>query len=446
MSSKPVSLRGVHVRYKGSERDALAGLTLDVDRGSLLLVTGPNGGGKSTLARLLAGLIPHFYPAAVEGQVRVLGANPVETPDPLLGRVGYVSQDPEAQLVFPTVLDEVAYPVLALGGGAEEARKRALEALSLVGGENLYERTTFELSSGEAQKTILASVLSTSPEILVLDEPLLFLDQESKAQLVNTLRTLKDEGRTIIVVEQELGYFNGLADGLLILRDGRPVDVAERVREAVEEPPAAGMPVAENRPVLEASDVWYRYPRSSYYVVRGFSLSARGGEVHALVGPNGSGKTTILKLLAGIYKPSRGSVERRGRVYYVPQNPLLGIHGPRVIDETRRAHRPGGVEPEAALKAAGLRDLAEEGVARLSHGQLRRLALAAALASGAEIVLMDEPTAGLDPESRVFLERMVRSLVEAGRIVVIATHDAGFLGRVGAETHFLAPKLLNNLN
>ncbi len=429
-----IRLRDARVRYRGSAKEALAGLSLELGEGRLLLVTGPNGGGKTTLARLLTGLIPHFYPASVAGEVRVLGTDPLRQPDSLLGRVGYVSQDPEAQLAFPTVVDEVAYPALALGSSAEEARKRALEALRLVDGENLYGRTTFELSSGEAQKTILASALSTRPDLLVLDEPLLFLDKEAREQLLRTLRRLRRDGKTIVVVEQDLEPFRGMADKTLLLSDGRQAEPGSHGYGAPPRRVDISIPPLGAEPYIEARDLWYRYPRGDY-VVRGFSLRAGSGEIHALVGPNGSGKTTLLKLLAGIYKPAKGLVEHRGRAYYVPQNPLLGLHGPRVEDEVCRSHRPGGVDPKLALEIAGLHGLASEGVARLSHGQLRRLALASALSSGADIVLMDEPTAGLDPESRVFLEAMVDELADSGRIVVVATHDEPFLKRIGAEIH-----------
>ena len=415
----------------------LRGVSLDVGRGEAVLVTGPNGTGKTMLARLLAGLIPSFYSAEIRGDIEVAGVNPLRSPERLAGLVGYVAQDPDTQILTLSVLDEAAYPLLARGMDAGEASAKAMETLRFLGMEDLAGRSTFELSSGEAQKTALAASLSYEPRILVLDEPLSYLDKYSARLFAEALRRIKDKGVSIVIVEQSITPILDFLDKALVLGvDGGLLMEAEDFRERYLSGKLEGLVPAPRRseprcgdrrrsPAARLRGVWYRYPRSTDYALRDVSLTVWRRAVNALLGPNGSGKTTLLKILAGLQAPSEGRVERLvGRAFYVPQNPLLALNGPTVLREVEATHRRDSpYTPREALRLVGLEGLEETRIMHLSHGQRRRLAIASALASGAGMILLDEPTAGLDAWSRREMPGLLRRLAERGVAVVIASHD-----------------------
>ncbi|MDK2384735.1 MAG: ATP-binding cassette domain-containing protein, partial [Candidatus Korarchaeota archaeon] len=279
--------------------------------------------------------------------------------------------------------------------------------------------------------------------LLVLDEPLTYLDSEASKRFVDALREAKKRGITIVVVEQDVEPLLGIIDKAIILDSGRATEMSGeefaelylegRLSDLVPAPPRGSHecrpPPPRSRPAASVEDAWYRYPRSGEDALRGISLTIHEGAVNALIGPNGSGKTTMLKIIAGVLEPSRGVVRKRfKRAFYVPQNPLLALNGPTVEEEVKAAWREEApYTPGEALKTMGLQGFEHRRIMHLSHGQRRRLAVASALASGTDMLLLDEPTAGLDAWSRRELPKHLRRIAEAGVTVVVATHDSALV-------------------
>jgi energy-coupling factor transport system ATP-binding protein len=476
-----ISLRNVTYRYPTAARPALREFSLDVEEGEFLLVTGASGSGKSTLLRLLNGLVPHFYGGELSGGIEVAGRNPVEVgPGEMSDSVGLVFQDPEAQFVAEMVEDEMAFGLENAGLPLAAMRKRIEEALNAVGIEHLRGRRVNTLSGGERQRVAIASVLTLHPRVLVLDEPTSQLDPQSAEEVLDTLVKLnKDLGLTVILSEHRLERVVQHADRILYLQEGSPPLAGEPRRVLAEiplAPPLAQvgkllgwsplpLTIKEGRKlatawlteaildqpetskiqnpgalwatkILTMRDVSFGY--GSRPVLQGVGLQMRAGEITAIMGRNGTGKTTLLKLIMGLLKPSRGRVETLGKdtrstsieeisrlVAYVPQQPDVLLFADTVqaeLDFTRRAHHlpPDGAELLAAL---GLTRYRDSDPRDLSVGERQRVALAAVLASGPSLLLLDEPTRGLDYLQKEALTTLLRGLRDAGRAVVLATHD-----------------------
>jgi energy-coupling factor transporter ATP-binding protein EcfA2 len=407
--------------YPGAEEPALRDVSLLVDAG-LTLVTGSSGGGKSTLLRVLNGLVPHFHGGRIAGAADVSGHDVITTPTRTLARsVGFVFQDPELQTVYDAVDREVAFGLENIALPAREMAARVEEALHAAGAAHLAGRSVRTLSGGERQRVALASALAMRPRVVVLDEPTSQLDPDGAAMLLDAVRNVVQEGRAAVIAEHRLELLLAHASSSLIVEDGA-------VRASW---PAATIPSARHSMSPRSGPVAW----SLAGVTAGFggrvvldSIDAAGhqGEVVTLSGPNGGGKTTLLRLIAGAMSPMSGKVERRpGRIAYLPQNPTALLHRPTLRSEVSLTlDRAGESEPpEAILTELGLLAVAGSYPRDLSCGERQRAALAAVLPGRPDLVLLDEPTRGIDTAARNALVRLVSRLRDGGCAVVLATHD-----------------------
>ncbi len=475
MHNPLIRIEGVTYTYPGTTRPALRDFSLRVEEGEFLLVTGVSGAGKSTLLRLLNGLVPHFYGGTLSGSISVAGRDPVEVgPGEMSDTVGLVFQDPEAQFVAEVVEDEMAFAMENASLPLPTMRKRIEESLNALGIEHLRSRRVSTLSGGERQRVAIAAVLTMQPRVLVLDEPTSQLDPQSAEEVLDSLVKLnKDLGLTIVLSEHRLERVVQHADRMLYIGQdgesivGEPRDILAEIPLA---PPLAQVgkllgwtplplsikearrfatrwssptpshyhpsPITHRPPTICLQNVWFGY--AGREVLHGLSMDIYPGEITALMGRNGTGKTTILKLIMGLIKPARGQIEtlsmntRRtspeamsALMGYVPQQPDVLLFADTVqaeIDFTRRAHHlpPNGAE---LLSSLGLAPYRQSDPKDLSVGERQRVALAAVLAGNPQALILDEPTRGLDYIQKDALVSILRSLRQEGRTVVLATHD-----------------------
>ena len=427
--------RGLTYTYPGASCPALDGVSLTVEPGELIVVLGPSSSGKSTLLRAFAGLVPHFYGGRFAGSVEVGGSDTRRTrPAELAGTVACLFQDPESQVVMGRVLGEVAFGLENLGVTPAEIVPRALAALAAVGAEHLAERPTDQLSGGELQRVCLASTLALEPRLLLLDEPTSQLDPEVAHDLLDLALALAAErGIAVVCSEQRTSRLLPYAGRVLFLDDGRVRLDAARVEAlawlATNEPaylPGAtlGEPTrrAPGDVLCSVSDACYGYPAGpAAAAVAHASLELRRGEVVALVGPNGSGKSTLAKLAAGLLEPATGAVSRAGRASYLSQDP--GRYLARDRGEDGVALGVGGDRRRArnALATVGLETQGDRHPRDLSSGERERLAVAAVFVTEPDVLILDEPTRGVDPVRKRQLADLIR--MGSDRATLVVTHD-----------------------
>ena len=467
-------------RYPHQNEPALHAIDLAIDAGDFVLVTGPSGAGKSTLVRAINGLVPHFHGGAFGGRVLVAGIDTRETSPAALSRVvGFVAQDPEAQTVTDRVEDEIAFGLENHGLERREIRLRVEETLDLLGITGLRDREPASLSGGERQRVAIAAAMATHPATLVLDEPTSQLDPWAAEEVLTVLERLNAElGTTIVLVEHRLERVLGWANRLLVLdahgglaafgttqnvAGGLPspppvvrlghglgwepipltVRDARRARDRFRPDPNTLPPPAEidlpqgyGDRTVEFNHVTFAYGKRT--VLRNLSVAFTSGSVTALMGRNGSGKTTVLKHVIGLLRPAAGTVHvlgsdirRRdpadlaGTIGYLPQRPAALLFNETVAKELafsmHAQHRAGDVP--GVLERLGLTGLADRSPFDLAGGERQRAALAAVLITDPPILLLDEPTRGMDDVWKRQLGRLLRDMADHGATIVIATHD-----------------------
>jgi energy-coupling factor transport system ATP-binding protein len=373
--------------------------------------------------RALAGLVPHFHGGRFAGRVEVGGRDTRRVrPADLAGTVATLFQDPEDQVVFTRAAAEVQFGLENLGTPPAEIEPRAREALAAVGALHLAERPVAELSGGELQRVCLASTLALRPRLLLLDEPTSQLDPDGAAAAIELAR---ESGATVVVSEQRPERVLEAADRVLFLAGGRLLDEVPDAwlpREAV-------VPEAEPRgePVCRLETVSFAY--GSAPVVEARSLEVGRGEIVALVGPNGSGKTTLAKLAAGLLEPQSGRVALQGRACYLSQDPGRYLVRERADEEVALAVGGDLDRSRAALAQVGLAGFDERHPRDLSSGERERLALAAVLVAEPDLLVLDEPTRGIDPPRKDELAALLRAQASKRGTLVI-TNDLVFAGEV----------------
>lgn len=418
-------LSGLTYWYPNRRDPALRDIDVCIDDG-LTVVAGPSGGGKSTLLRVFNGLVPHFHGGRIAGAAEVAGMNVFETPTRRLARtVGFVFQDPELQTVYDVVDREVAFGLENVAVPAREIPARVEEALDAAGIGHLAGRRVKTLSGGERQRVALASALAMKPRMVVLDEPTSQLDPDGAAMVLSSAIGIARDGRAVVISEHRMERLAQAARAMIVVDGGIASTVEPSSWSAAAATPA---PPRTSAPGLEAWSV--RGVTAGFgdrVVLDGVDLAGRSGEVLALSGPNGGGKTTLLRIIAGALAPLSGRVERRpGRIAYLPQNPTALLHRPTVRSEVSLTLERSGelVLPEVVLRALGLLQVADRYPRDLACGERQRAALAAVLPGLPRLVLLDEPTRGMDAPARDALVRIVATLRDAGTAVVLATHDS----------------------
>jgi energy-coupling factor transport system ATP-binding protein len=485
--------------YPGSPDRALSDVSLDVAEGEFVLVAGPSGSGKSTLLRALNGLVPHFTGGSVSGSVMVSGHDPVaEGPQALSRVVGFVFQDPESQFVVDRVEDEIAFALENAAVPPTEMRLRVEEVLHLLDLAPLRDRSLDTLSGGEKQRVAIATALAFRPRILALDEPTSQLDPQAAEDVLQALvRLNQDLGLTIVLAEHRLERILPYVDRMIYLSESGDGVVTGSPRRVLQQmdltPPLVTLAkkldwdplplsVKEGRQRVTESQVQafrsqtraastssspprkpqialhnLRFAYNGTPVLCGIDLEIAPGELVALMGRNGSGKTTLLKCIVGLLMPEQGEIQMRdtpliGRatadicqdVGYLPQDPRDLLFADTVADElniTLRNHGLLGhppIAPSELIERLELADVAHRYPRDLSAGQRQRAALGAVTVTRPHLLLLDEPTRGLDYPAKRKLVRLLREWQDQGTSILLVTHDVELVAQAADRVLLLS--------
>ena len=479
----------VSFMYEDAETPALENINLKVQPGEVVLLAGPSGAGKTTLCSCLNGLVPHFHNGVLKGQVLVKGRDTKRTRVGVLSSlVGLVFQDPESQLISPTVADEIAFGPENLAVPRDEIVRRVEEGLDVARLKGFEEREPYNLSGGEQQACAIAAIFAMYPEIYVMDEPTSNLDPLGTQRVLSMIvKVAKERGKTLLIAEHKLEEVLPLVDRVVVMDRGRIMldDTVEGalskgdIEHVFVRPPLVclaeklqlnaqpltaeqfypaltqkyklnGLTVDE-RPKAEKKDrgepvIEIRGLRHSYdgvnAALNGVELTIYRGELVSALGRNGSGKTTLVKHINGLLKPAEGSVIVLGqdtvqtttaqlakRVGFCFQNPNHQMITFVVKDELALGPKSLGLDKEEiehrslqALEFVGMAEQMGADVMALGKGQKQRLALASVLTMKPEILVIDEPTTGQDPQMTEEIFEIIRKLNEEGTTVLVITH------------------------
>lgn len=485
-----LSIKDLTFSYPNKENFALQNVNLSINSGDFVVVCGQSGSGKTTLLRMLKKEIaPH---GEKQGAVYYKGEDVEKLDDKISAqKIGFVFQKPDQQIVTDKVWHELAFGLESLGYDSDYIRLRVGEMANYFGITSLFRKKTTELSGGQKQLMNLASVMAMSPDVIILDEPTSQLDPITANDFITTLKKINDElGLTVIIIEHRLQEVFPIADKVAVMEDGKVIcyDTPRNVCEKLSNHPMSqGFPSAvriwqksggkENCPltvkegrnfinsnfserklplrntipntedIITLKDVFFRYEKGGNDILSGTNLSIKKGEHFCILGGNGSGKTTTLKILAGLLKPYRGKViidnnkmtkkttadfNRLG-VAMLPQNPESVFLKSRVIDDYTELCKIKGIEKSdyedkinSVAEKLGIKDLLENHPYDLSGGEIQKCALGKVLISEPKILLLDEPTKGVDAYSKLSLSKILQEIKYDGVTIITVTHDVEF--------------------
>ena len=485
-----LSIKDLTFSYPNKENFALQNVNLSINSGDFVVVCGQSGSGKTTLLRMLKKEIaPH---GEKQGAVYYKGEDVEKLDDKISAqKIGFVFQKPDQQIVTDKVWHELAFGLESLGYDSDYIRLRVGEMANYFGITSLFRKKTTELSGGQKQLMNLASVMAMSPDVIILDEPTSQLDPITANDFITTLKKINDElGLTVIIIEHRLQEVFPIADKVAVMEDGKVIcyDTPRNVCEKLSNHPMSqGFPsavriwqksggkgncpltVKEGRnfinlnfserklplrntipnteDIITLKDVFFRYEKGGNDILSGTNLSIKKGEHFCILGGNGSGKTTTLKILAGLLKPYRGKViidnnkmtkkttadfNRLG-VAMLPQNPESVFLKSRVIDDYTELCKIKGIEKSnyedkinSVAEKLGIKDLLENHPYDLSGGEIQKCALGKVLISEPKILLLDEPTKGVDAYSKLSLSQILQEIKSDGVTIITVTHDVEF--------------------
>jgi energy-coupling factor transport system ATP-binding protein len=448
-----IELKNVSYTYPRTVQPALHRITLTLEKGRCIMVTGPSGAGKTSLCLAASGILHHEYGGKKEGSVIIDKKDVSEygSLSDLAQNVGVVFDDPEAQMIFTTVEEEILSALEHRGLSAAVIEERLSGIMKTTYLEDLKDRSPHNLSGGQKQRVALAATLALGNDILILDEPTSELDEHATKRIADILKNLKNQGKTILLIEHKFSHFRDMVDTLIVLEDGRITSAGipdavlkdDRIRGMVlpdfSNVKKNDRPVVTSEPVISVQNLTHRY--GDVQALSGVSLTIRKGEFIAIAGENGSGKTTLVKHFNRLLSPTSGDVIVNGKntkecsiaalacdVGLVFQNPDHMFFADTVREEIGYGVKNLNIENgdaviDAALRDAGLTESADLYPRWLSRGERQRLGIACVVAMQPSVIVLDEPTTGLDGYEALLVIDMLKNLQEKGHTIIIITHN-----------------------
>ena len=452
-----IEIRELSFKYKGGANYSLKGINLNVKKGECILLCGRSGCGKSTLLKLMNGIIPEFYYGEISGSVMVNGMNIFTTPIYKLSKnVGSVFQNPKTQFYTTNTTDEIAFGLENYGIEREVINKRIEEVEKELHLENLMNKNIFNLSGGEKQKIAIASIYALNPEIFILDEPSSSLDIKSMKELSLTIKKLKSLGKTIIIAEHRLWYLKDIADRAIYLEDGKIIreysmdeienlSEDERMRTGLRHPDYKaiegfdGFETFSKGTLLELKNLILK--RNARTILSIKDLTFCYGNIIGIVGENGVGKSTLAKIICGLYEENKGKIlrdnedlnlnSRLNESLLIMQEVNCQLFTDSVSNEVSLISKIKDDNIlDAWIKDMELKNICDRNPHTLSGGQKQRVIILSALLSDKKILFFDEPTSGLDYRNMKIVAKNIKKVKEEDKLILIISHDVEFLESV----------------
>ncbi|MCX7884203.1 MAG: energy-coupling factor transporter ATPase [Caloramator sp.] len=476
-----INIQDVTYWYPDCNNRAIEDINLKINEGELVLITGPSGCGKSTLIRLINRVIPDYYGGKIKGNVYLNGRDIVSLKmDEIIKNVGMVYQHPEKQIILQDVEREIAFGLENLGFDVNKMKRNVCEVISLLALNFVKNRQTTELSGGEKQRVAIASVVSMNPEIILFDEPISQLDPIGAEEVINSIKKLnRDFGKTILLVEQRLDKCFDIADRIIFMEKGKiiaegtpnkipkeiksryhlpnityifnqagenflPVNV-KQAREAIKDRTFSKPDIVKksfNESILEVEKLSFEYEKG-LRTLRNINFQLHKGEILCVMGENGAGKSTLFKIIAGLIKDYTGNILISGKnikkfdifetikkIGYLSQNPNDYFGRKTVFEEVsytlKNIDEFNEKRVKDVLRLFDIDHLKEKNPRDLSGGEKQRVALACTLVADPQILILDEPTRGMDAVAKENLGEIIKKLASQGKSIVLITHDVDF--------------------
>ena len=470
MGDVVIDFDNVSFSYGTQTEGSLRNINFKVKEGEFILLTGQSGSGKTTVTRLINGLIPHFFEGVLTGTVKVLGSDiKTTTPGEMGKNIASIFQNPRSQFFTTNSTKEVAFALENYGIDRNEMIDRVNCAFHDLEAENLMDRDMFSLSSGEKQKIAIIAAKTLNPKIYVFDEPSANLDIHSIIKLKKNMEWLKKQGHTVIVSEHRLFYLKNLVDKCLIMKDGK-ID-RELKKNDIDNLNDSDIRAYKLR-TFKLSNIKYELKDNlivnkqnadfkvenlsfsydvNHSVLSNCNLEGNFGETVAIVGHNGNGKTTLGKIMSGLLKSRSGQFFIEGKytkqknlyksVYFVMQDADYQLYSDSVVSElmlsSMNSIKQNDEKIENAITLLNISSFRNRHPQSLSGGQKQRVTIAAAIASNKKIMIFDEPTSGLDYENMKVVSEAINTLRKKGILIFVISHDLEFLSRVATKAVFI---------
>ncbi len=470
MGDVVIDFDNVSFSYGIQTEGSLRNINFKVKEGEFILLTGQSGSGKTTVTRLINGLIPHFFEGVLTGTVKVLGSDiKTITPGEMGKNIASIFQNPRSQFFTTNSTKEVAFALENYGIDRDEMIDRVNCAFHDLEAENLMDRDMFSLSSGEKQKIAIVAAKTLNPKIYVFDEPSANLDIHSIIKLKKIMEWLKKQGHTVIVSEHRLFYLKNLVDKCLIMKDGK-ID-RELKKNDIDNLNDSDIRAYKLRTfklsnikyelkdnlIVNRQNADFKVENLSFFydvnhsVLSNCNLEGNFGETVAIVGHNGNGKTILGKIMSGLLKARSGQFFIEGKftkqknlyksVYFVMQDADYQLYSDSVVSElmlsSMNSIKQNDEKIENAITLLNISSFRNRHPQSLSGGQKQRVTIAAAIASNKKILIFDEPTSGLDYENMKVVSEAINTLRKKGILIFVISHDLEFLSRVATKAVFI---------